>query len=61
MTDGEKGDIQSTINYYTELLKELRKKKEKLAGLGAADSSAWEGLADVSGDLSALSIGSSSI
>ena len=61
LTAGEKGDIQSTINYYTNLLIELRKKKEKLVGLGVADSSAWAGLADVSGDLSALSIGSSSV
>lgn len=61
LTAGEKSDIQSTINYYTNLLIELRRKKEKLAGLGAADSSAWAGLANVSGDLSALSIGSSSV
>ena len=51
----------SGANYYTNLLTGLRKKKEKLVGLGAADSTAWAGLADVSGDLSALSIGSSSV
>ena len=61
LTAREKGDIQSTINYYTNQLTELRNKKEKLDGLEDADSSAWAGLADVSGDLSALSIGSSSV
>ena len=57
LTAGEESTIRSTINYYTNLLVELRKKKEKLDGLGAADSSAWACLSDVCDDLPTVGTG----
>lgn len=53
LPDSEKGSIRSSISGYESTLSELRRKKEKLEGLGSADSTAWSTLADTVSDLTA--------
>lgn len=55
LSNSEKLRINSSISSYDSTLAELNKKKEKLEGLGTADSSAYANLAGAITDLSAYS------
>lgn len=60
LSNSDKLRINSSISSYNSTLAELEKKKEKLDGLSAADSSAYASLSSAIAELSAYSSGTGS-